>query len=212
MILIVIGEYNSKKIAEDIIRLYSEKKNEDISRLVSKSILSKPAATSNAENYQSVQSEDKPIENLSKSHTNEIEGNTSAFQTGALKDFNQTANLKDSSANEKQSFLIDRERLRLEEKNKKNAEFNAKYAELLRGKIKGKKERERGLDEENREKDDGAKYKEIVRKFIKKSNDNNTKQQQYALDENLKVNKYESLFLVSKNDDQKVVFLFFLRN
>lgn len=37
----MIGEYNSKKIAEEIIKMYSEKKNEDISRLISKSVLAK---------------------------------------------------------------------------------------------------------------------------------------------------------------------------
>ena len=238
----MIGEYNSKKIAEAIIKLYSEKKTEDISKLVSKSVLAKenPSEKSAVENkpfdeyHSKYRTENTQNDNNFKSrveeenyaksrldsreteenhlknrgfeeNSNENFRRTREFYKNEQEDFNKkTSNSKENiSMNQSRSFLVDREKSRLEENTRKNAEFNAKYEEILRQK-QGKKEetnRENELKYENKG-EDGAKYKEIIKKYIKKSSQGEKKG--FVLDENNKINKYESLFLIGKNDDHKV--------
>ena len=108
---------------------------------------------------------------------------------------------------DKGSFLLERERGRFEEKSRKNAEFSMKYEEILRKNDRKKEEKGREVERIEKEEDkgdEGAKYKEIIKKYIKKSN--NGEKKGFVLDENNRINKYESLFLIAKNDDNKVFY------
>jgi len=229
----VIGEYNSKKIAEEIIKMYSEKKNEDISRLISKSVLAKDPNMELPYIGNTMSSNEKSL-NENKGHREfedrSLKGNTHNEVTIGNKDdyrnsgFQRTQDFEKSridnsngniglrenlslNQSDKGSFLLERERGRFEEKSRKNAEFSMKYEEILRKNDRKKEEKGREVERIEKEEDkgdEGAKYKEIIKKYIKKSN--NGEKKGFVLDENNRINKYESLFLIAKNDDNKVFY------
>ena len=230
--------------------MYSEKKTEDISKLVSKSVLARENTveqipntsleknsienkrfdefhskyrTENKnetksrieENYAKSRLESREAEEYNMRNKGFEENFTQSRGFDENRDFNKddqseigkkTYNYeKENNQSENRSFLLERERSRLEENNRKNAEFTVKYEEILRQK-QGKKEetnRENDQKYENRV-DEGAKYKEIIKKYIKKSSQGEKKG--FVFDDNNKINKYESIFLIGKNDENKVKF------
>lgn len=183
----MIGEYNTKEIAEEIIKLYSEKKNQadnmrnnDISRLVSNSVLKTEVPKVNC--YEKT---------IQEGYSENLIGNNGS----GLKERKSESNVL-----EKSSFIAEREQIRIEKKGKRVEEFKGKYKELL-GKKQAPKKKEGKIEGD---KEDNNKYKEIIRKYINKSEN-----KPFSIDENNKVNKYESLFLIAKNDDFKVLFDFY---
>jgi len=183
----VIGEYNTKEIAEEIIKIYSETKNQaennirnnDLSRLVSNSVLktdlTKPICL------------EKTVQEKNPSLCSKED------YTSGLKERKSESNIL-----EKSSFVAEREQIRIENKGKRVEEFTDKYRKLLENKqgFSKKEERNSGVREK-----DNDKYKEIIRKYI-----NRSENKPISVDENNKVNKYESLFILAKNDDIKVGF------
>jgi len=138
---------------------------------------------------------------------------TQDFEKSRIDNSNGNIGLRENlslNQSDKGSFLLERERGRFEEKSRKNAEFSMKYEEILRKNDRKKEEKGREVERIEKEEDkgdEGAKYKEIIKKYIKKSN--NGEKKGFVLDENNRINKYESLFLIAKNDDNKVFLLKF---
>lgn len=197
----MIGEYNSKHIAEEIIKMYTERKvesNADISKMISKSMAAQELSVSATK-----QQEYLSIEENSKKN------DETSF---ALKEQQQI-----NSSNQNRSFFLnEREQIRIENKNKRVEEFSSKYNQLLTSSKRNnlntlnntnsnfQTRQKTKINTKNEEKTDN-KYKEIIKKYLK-NNSENQERQQVVLDENLKINSYESLFLISKNDDPKVLF------
>lgn len=123
-----------------------------------------------------------------------------------------------NTSNQNRSFFLnEREQMRIENKNKRVEEFSAKYNQLLTSSKRNnmntltntntntqsnfQTRQKTKINTKNDEKSDN-KYKEIIKKYLKNNSEN--QERQVVLDENLKINSYESIFLINKNDDPKV--------
>lgn len=184
-------------------RAASIKENQDLSKIVSKSIHEQQIPKDLTQTQQfSVEESNKKSEFIG--------GSSSALKERTLMNQSQTA--------EKSFFLNEREQMRNESKSKRIEEFSMKYNQMLNMKgnnnpnnsnitlnnSNNSKIAVKTYETNNNYNNNNTNYKEIIKKYIK-NNAENQDNKRFVIEDNNRINKYESLFLIGKTDDAKVM-------